>query len=124
MTGDHANGYFLPVTIVADVDHDSEIAQNEVFGPVLVVTPFDTEDEAIALANGTDYGLGAYVHTQNLRRAHHVTRELHAGQIHVNGSGARRCSPTCRSAAGSKAGMGAWGASKVCTTSSSPRTSG
>ena len=87
MGGDHANGYFLPVTIVADVANDSEIAQQEVFGPVLAVTPFDTEDEAIALANGTDYGLGAYVNTQNLRRAHHVTAQLHAGQIHVNGSG-------------------------------------
>jgi len=85
--GDHAGGYFLPITVLADVASDSEIAQNEVFGPVLVVTPFDTEEEAIAIANGTDYGLGAYVHTQNLRRAHAVTRELQAGQIHVNGSG-------------------------------------
>jgi acyl-CoA reductase-like NAD-dependent aldehyde dehydrogenase len=87
MSGDHAGGYFVPVTVLADVSNDSEIAQNEVFGPVLAVTPFDTEEEAIALANSTDYGLGAYVHTQNLRRAHAVTRELHAGQIHVNGSG-------------------------------------
>jgi acyl-CoA reductase-like NAD-dependent aldehyde dehydrogenase len=87
MGGDHADGYFLPITILADVDNANEIAQQEIFGPVLVVTPFDTEEEAIALANGTDYGLGAYVHTQNLRRAHHVTGELHAGQIHVNGSG-------------------------------------
>ena len=87
LAGDHADGYFLPVTVLADVRNDSEIAQNEVFGPVLVVTPFDTEEEAITLANGTDYGLGAYVHTQNLRRAHHVTGQLHAGQIHVNGSG-------------------------------------
>jgi acyl-CoA reductase-like NAD-dependent aldehyde dehydrogenase len=85
--GDHADGYFLPVTILADVANDTEIAQNEVFGPVLVVTPFDTEEEAIALANGTDFGLGAYVHTQNLRRAHYVTAQLQAGQIHVNGSG-------------------------------------
>jgi len=85
--GDHAGGYFLPITVLADVPNGAEIAQNEVFGPVLVVTPFDTEDEALELANGTDYGLGAYVHTQNLRRAHHVTRELQAGQIHVNGSG-------------------------------------
>jgi acyl-CoA reductase-like NAD-dependent aldehyde dehydrogenase len=87
MGGDHASGYFLPITVLADVPNDCEIAQNEVFGPVLVATPFDTEDEAIALANGTPYGLGAYVHTQNLRRAHHVTSRLEAGQIHVNGSG-------------------------------------
>ena len=87
MGGHHADGFFLPITILADVPNDSEIAQNEVFGPVLAVTPFDTEDEAIALANGTEYGLGAYVHTQNLRRAHYVTGQLQAGQIHVNGSG-------------------------------------
>jgi acyl-CoA reductase-like NAD-dependent aldehyde dehydrogenase len=85
--GDYAGGYFLPITIVADVDNASHIAQHEVFGPVLAVTPFDTEEEAIALANGTAYGLGAYVHTQNLRRAHHVAGQLHAGQIQVNGSG-------------------------------------
>jgi acyl-CoA reductase-like NAD-dependent aldehyde dehydrogenase len=87
MGGDHAEGYFLPVTVLADVEHSCEISQNEIFGPVLVVSPFDTEDEAIALANGTQYGLGAYVHTQNLRRAHFVTSQLEAGQIHVNGSG-------------------------------------
>ena len=87
MGGECADGYFLPVTVLADVPNDSEIAQNEVFGPVLVATPFDTEEEVIALANGTPYGLGAHVHTQNLRRAHYVTSRLEAGQIHVNGSG-------------------------------------
>lgn len=87
LDGDYAEGYFLPVTIVADVDNDSYIAQNEVFGPVLSVIPFDTEEEAIALANGTDYGLGGYIHTQNLRRAHHVASQLDAGQVQVNASG-------------------------------------
>lgn len=85
--GDHSDGYFLPVTVLADVPNASHIAQNEVFGPVLVVTPFDTEEEAIALANGTEYGLGAYVHTKDLRRAHYVTGQLQAGMIHVNGAG-------------------------------------
>ncbi|NND49090.1 MAG: aldehyde dehydrogenase, partial [Rhizobiales bacterium] len=92
--GDHADGFFLPITVVADVANDSDIAQHEVFGPVLVVTPFDDEDEAIALANATDYGLGAYVHTQSLRRAHHVTGKLDAGMIHVNGSG-EAMQPNC-----------------------------
>ena len=85
--GDKADGFFLPLTIVADVGQDTEIAQHEVFGPVLAVTPFDTEDEAIALANGTEYGLGGYIHTQNLRRAHTVAAALDAGMIHVNGAG-------------------------------------
>jgi acyl-CoA reductase-like NAD-dependent aldehyde dehydrogenase len=81
------DGFFLPITIVADVDNGTNIAQHEVFGPVLAVTPFDTEEEAIALANGTVYGLGGYVHTQNLRRAHYVAAQLDAGMIHVNGAG-------------------------------------
>jgi acyl-CoA reductase-like NAD-dependent aldehyde dehydrogenase len=85
--GDHAAGYYLPITVLADVAPESALAQQEVFGPVLAVTPFDTEEEAIALANGTDYGLGAYVHTENLRRAHAVAAQLQAGMIHVNGAG-------------------------------------
>ncbi|MFT4055961.1 MAG: aldehyde dehydrogenase family protein [Novosphingobium sp.] len=85
--GDHAGGTFYPITILADVAPDSEIARTEVFGPVLVVTPFDSEEEAIALANGTDYGLGAYVHTTDLTRAHRVAGQMMAGQVQVNGSG-------------------------------------
>jgi acyl-CoA reductase-like NAD-dependent aldehyde dehydrogenase len=87
LAGEHAEGFFLPVTILADINNSSYIAQHEVFGPVLSVIPFDSEDEAIALANGTDYGLGGYIHTQNLRRAHYVASQLDAGQIQVNASG-------------------------------------
>jgi aldehyde dehydrogenase (NAD+) len=87
LSGEHADGYYLPLTVVADVDAGSALAQHEVFGPVLAVTPFDTEDEAIALANGTSYGLGAYIHTENLRRAHHVASQMQAGMVQVNGSG-------------------------------------
>lgn len=85
--GEHADGYFLPITLIADVDNNSDLAQNEVFGPVLAITPFDTEEEAIELANASDYGLGAYVHTENVRCAHRVAGQLQAGMIHVNGSG-------------------------------------
>ena len=106
--GDHAGGYYLPVTVLADVPNASHIAQNEVFGPVLVVTPFDTEDEAIALANDSEYGLGAYVHTQNLRRAHHVTAQLQAGMIHVNGSG-EAMQPNCPFGGWKKSGHGRLG---------------
>jgi acyl-CoA reductase-like NAD-dependent aldehyde dehydrogenase len=87
LAGEHAAGFFLPITIIADVGNDTRIAQHEVFGPVLTVTPFGSEDEAIALANGTAYGLGGYIHTQSLRRAHYVASQLDAGMIHVNGSG-------------------------------------
>src|ERR1700730_13949256 len=85
--GDYAEGYYLPLTIVADVGQRTALAQHEVFGPVLAVTPFDTEEEVIALANGTAYGLGAYIHTQNLRRAHYVASQMQAGMVQVNGSG-------------------------------------
>lgn len=87
MDGEHGTGYFLPVTILADVEQGSNLAQHEVFGPVLAVTPFDTEEEAIAIANSTEYGLGGYIHTQNLARAHNMAGALDAGMIHVNGSG-------------------------------------
>ena len=73
----------LPMSI-----SNSALAQHEVFGPVLAVTPFDTEDEAIALANGTSYGLGAYIHTENLRRAP-PRREPDAGR-HGAGEWLRR----------------------------------
>ncbi|HET8711774.1 MAG TPA: aldehyde dehydrogenase family protein, partial [Spongiibacteraceae bacterium] len=85
--GEYADGFYLPLTIIADVDHNSSLAQHEVFGPVLSVTPFDSEEEAIALANSTDYGLGAYIHTQNLRRAHYVASQMQAGMVQVNASG-------------------------------------
>ena len=87
MGGDHAGGAFYPITVLADVGHTSEIARNEVFGPVLVVTPFDSEEEAVMLANDSDYGLGAYIHTTNLTRAHRVAGQMIAGQVQVNGSG-------------------------------------
>lgn len=108
LDGDFADGFFLPVTILADVPNGCEIAQQEVFGPVLVATPFDDEAEAIALANGTDYGLGAYVHTQNLRRAHHMARELQAGMIHVNGAG-EAMQPNCPFGGFKKSGHGRLG---------------
>lgn len=85
--GDMANGFFLPITLVADVDQKSSIAQHEVFGPVLAITPFEGEDEAIAIANGTEYGLGGYIHTQNLRRAHYMASQIESGVVTVNGAG-------------------------------------
>ncbi|MCE7796235.1 aldehyde dehydrogenase family protein [Sphingobium sufflavum] len=87
MGGDFSDGYYLPITVLADVDPASEISRTEVFGPVLVVTPFDSEEEAVALANDSDFGLGAYVHTTNLARAHRVAGQMQAGQVQVNGSG-------------------------------------
>jgi len=87
LDGPLAGGYFMPITLLADVAPQSSLAQQEVFGPVLSVTPFDSEEEAIDLANDTDYGLGAYIHTRDLRRAHHVAKQMQAGMVQVNASG-------------------------------------
>lgn len=77
-------GYYMEPTIITGVQPDDRLFTEEVFGPVLAVTPFDTEDEAIALANGTDYGLAAAVWTANLSRAHRMVRRIRAGVVHVN----------------------------------------
>ncbi|MCC4909426.1 aldehyde dehydrogenase [Microbacterium sp. cx-59] len=78
-------GFFYAPTVLADVAADAEIVIEEVFGPVLTVQPFDTEDEAIALANGTRYGLASGIQTSDLAKAHRVARRLHAGITWVNG---------------------------------------
>lgn len=79
-----ANGFFLEPTIFVNVTPNMRIAREEIFGPVLSVLPFDTEEEAIALANDTEYGLAAAVWTRNITRAHRVIRELRAGITWVN----------------------------------------
>jgi len=71
-----------------DVPHDSDIAQREVFGPVLAVTPFADEAEAVRLANGTDFGLVAGVWTRDGARQLRMAHKLHCGQVFVNNYGA------------------------------------
>lgn len=77
-------GNFLEPTIFDDVTPTMRIAREEIFGPVLVVIPFDSEEEAIQIANDTEYGLAAAVWTKNLTRAHRVTSQLRAGILWVN----------------------------------------
>ena len=79
-----AAGYYVEPTIFCNVRPEAVIAEEEIFGPVLAVTPFDTEEEAVAIANGTKYGLAAGVWTQNLARAHRVAAKLEAGQVYIN----------------------------------------
>lgn len=79
--------YFMP-TLIDGVDPASPIAQEEVFGPVLTTMRFSTEEEAIALANGTDYALLGAVWTKDLSRAHRIAAEVEAGQVYVNTYGA------------------------------------
>ena len=83
--GELASGYFLAPTLLANVAHDSEIAREEVFGPVLSVLRFSTEEEVVAKANDSRYGLAAYVHTRDLARAHRLAHAIDAGSISVNG---------------------------------------
>lgn len=79
-----AKGNFVPVTIFADVTPDMTIFQEEIFGPVACVTPFDTEEEALALANGTSFGLAGAVFTKDLKRGLRVANGIKGGQIYVN----------------------------------------
>ena len=88
LEGELADGYFIPPTAFADVDPSSELGTTEVFGPVVAIIPFTDEAHAIEIANGTEFGLAGYVHTQNLSRAHRVAGALDAGNIGVNGGGA------------------------------------
>lgn len=77
-------GHFMAPTIFTNVRPEMRIAQEEFFGPVVVIIPFDTPEEAIAIANGTDYGLAAGVYTRNLKLAHWTADRLVAGQVYVN----------------------------------------
>jgi len=79
-----SGGYYMQPTIFSEVRPDMRIAQEEVFGPVLAVTSFTDEQEAIELANSTSYGLAAAVWTGDLSRAHRMIRRIKAGLIHVN----------------------------------------
>lgn len=81
---EETGGYFMEPTIVTGVDPSDPIAQNEVFGPVVAVIPFDSEGEAVRIANGTDYGLAAAVWTRDLSRAHRMIGAIRAGVVHVN----------------------------------------
>ena len=77
-------GFYYKPTVIADLSNDSRVVQEEIFGPVLTVQPFDTEDEAVELANSTPYGLASGVQTTNLARAHRVADRLQAGIVWVN----------------------------------------
>jgi betaine-aldehyde dehydrogenase len=82
--GDLARGAYYQPTVVVDAAQDSDIVQNEIFGPVLVVLPFGTDDEGLALANDTPYGLAASAWTRDVFRSLRATREIRAGCVWVN----------------------------------------
>ncbi len=77
-------GYYVRPTVFGNVTNDMTIAREEIFGPVLSILPYDSEEQAIAIANDTVYGLAAYVQTENLEHGRDVARQLRAGQVKIN----------------------------------------
>jgi aminomuconate-semialdehyde/2-hydroxymuconate-6-semialdehyde dehydrogenase len=78
------DGYFFQPTVITDLSVTCRTNSEEIFGPVVTITPFDTEEEVIGYANGTDYGLASSVWTQNLNRAHRIAEQIQAGTVWVN----------------------------------------
>jgi succinate-semialdehyde dehydrogenase/glutarate-semialdehyde dehydrogenase len=77
-------GFYYPPTVLDNVDRGAQICREEVFGPVAAISRFSTEDEALALANDTEYGLAAYLVTRDLGRASRVAGRLQAGMVGIN----------------------------------------
>ena len=86
-------GFYVKPTVFADVNNQMTIAREEIFGPVLSIIPFETEEEAIEIANDTPYGLTNYVQTQDANRANRMARKLRAGMIEMNGKSRSAGSP-------------------------------
>ncbi|ASK62339.1 betaine-aldehyde dehydrogenase [Virgibacillus phasianinus] len=80
-------GYFVEPTVFADVEDDMTIAREEIFGPVIAICPFDTEEEVVKRANDSEYGLAASVWTENIRKGHRVSGKLQAGTVWINDFG-------------------------------------
>ncbi|PQZ92165.1 5-carboxymethyl-2-hydroxymuconate semialdehyde dehydrogenase [Arthrobacter sp. MYb227] len=83
------NGSYVAPTVFVDVAPDARIFQEEIFGPVVAITPFDTDAEALELANNTRYGLAAYVWTNDLKRAHNFAQDVEAGMVWLNSHNVR-----------------------------------
>ncbi|MBN9451329.1 MAG: aldehyde dehydrogenase family protein [Bosea sp.] len=79
-------GYYVRPTIFADVDNQMSIARDEIFGPVLSILPYRSEEEAVAIANDTVYGLSSYVTSSDIERARGLARSIRAGMVHINGA--------------------------------------
>ncbi len=86
-------GYFIKPTIFTNVTNDMQIAKKEIFGPVLSIIPFNTEDEAIKITNDTEYGLGNYLQTEDKEKAKRVAKKLRSGVVYINGNGADSGTP-------------------------------
>ena len=113
--GTNRQGFFVQPTIFADVSTNMTIAQEEIFGPVLSIMPFDTEEEAVEIANGTPYGLTNYVYTDNIDRRRRLARSLKSGMIEMNGVGPDEGAPfAAMRASGNGREGGIWGLEDFC----------
>ena len=90
---DFKKGYFIKPTIFTDVNNNMRVAKEEIFGPVLSIIPFETEEEAIQITNDTEYGLGNYLQTSDKEKAKRVSRKLRSGIVYVNNQGADSGTP-------------------------------
>jgi aldehyde dehydrogenase (NAD+) len=90
---DFNRGYFVRPTVFADVTPDMAIAKEEIFGPVLSMMAYETEDEAVTIANGTTYGLAGYVQGRDIERVRRVAARIRAGRIYLNGAPVDRSVP-------------------------------
>jgi len=84
LDGEYANGFYIRPTVIEGLAFDCRTNQEEIFGPVVTIMPFDTEEEVLMMANSTQYGLSATIWTENLTKAHRVADEIHAGIVWIN----------------------------------------
>jgi aminomuconate-semialdehyde/2-hydroxymuconate-6-semialdehyde dehydrogenase len=84
LQGEFASGYYMEPTVIVGLDEKCRTNQEEIFGPVVTIMPFDTEEEALRIANSTGYGLSATIWTENVKRAHRVSQQVKSGIIWVN----------------------------------------
>ena len=84
LEGEYAEGFYIRPTIIEGLSYDCRTNQEEIFGPVVTITPFDTEEEVLMMANSTEYGLASTVWTENLRKAHRVADQIQAGIVWIN----------------------------------------
>jgi len=103
-------GYFIKPTIFTNVTNDMQIAKKEIFGPVLSIISFETEEEAIKITNDTEYGLGNYLQTEDKEKAKRVAKKLRSGIVYINGKAADSGTPFggYRQSGNGREG-GAWG---------------
>jgi len=84
LKGEYAQGYYLRPTVIEGLSFDCRTNQEEIFGPVVTIAPFDTEEEVLMMANSTQYGLAATLWTNDLQRAHRMADHLHSGIVWIN----------------------------------------